>query len=310
MKRKLSILFAVIIAAQFFCSAFAADYPPGIKYSTFLKAFNYNSENGSLMLNSFDAVFLPDDVFTSSGTQKLWAIVRNSSGGDLYRLDFYVFRGNPPYSNVSHYNLSALGPLPANGMTMDFFRSGDYVMDFYTSAGKFFSFPFSIDATPSSDPFTPGLYRINGDWADWAYFRYADADPANNLFFTVWLRNSSGPGYKLVKQKIKIFNKNGGAYVFSAQDRSVNLSPGWTHYDFTIATTAEPRPYAIVANDLLKTDGDYVLKIFLDDQLYGEWEFSVQGGKFAPAGRTIRGTADPLTFIEGGRDEFWYAKSK
>ena len=309
-KTGLMLVFIFAYVAYGPSGSHAQTYPPGIKYSTFLKAFNYNSENGILQIDSFEAVFLPESVYTQSGTSNMWAVIKSQGGADLYRLDFHVDKNDiAPYSTVSHYQLSAMPGAPgANGMSINLATPGKYVLDFSTPEGRFFTFPFEIMSNPSSDPFVPSLYWINGDWQDWAYFRYADADQANNLFFTLWLRNTGQPGYKLVKPKLKIFNKNGGAYVFSAQDKSVNLAPSWSDYEFTISTTQEPRPYAIVAGDLLKNDGEYVLKLFLDNQLYGEWEFTVSGGRFAPAGRTLRGQADPLTFIEGGRDEVWYRK--
>ena len=38
--------------------------------------------------------------------------------------------------------------------------------------------------------------------------------------------------------------------------------------------------------------------------------FAVKGGKLNYTGRTLREKADPLTFIEGGRDAWWYCREK
>ena len=48
----------------------------------------------------------------------------------------------------------------------------------------------------------------------------------------------------------------------------------------------------------------------VNDETYGLWRFTVQGGKLTPAGRAVRGEADPLTFVEGGKDAFWYGRSE
>ena len=48
----------------------------------------------------------------------------------------------------------------------------------------------------------------------------------------------------------------------------------------------------------------------IDGQPYGTWTFAVAGGKLQYAGRTVGSSADPLTFVEDGRDTFWYYRAK
>jgi hypothetical protein len=62
------------------------------------------------------------------------------------------------------------------------------------------------------------------------------------------------------------------------------------------------------AKDLVGTDGSYILTLQIDGELYGTWNFKISGGVFVLAGRALRASADPLTFVEGGRDAFWYGK--
>ena len=45
----------------------------------------------------------------------------------------------------------------------------------------------------------------------------------------------------------------------------------------------------------------------INDKPYGAWKFAVKDNKLKYTDRTQRETADPLTFIEGGRDAWWYA---
>ena len=56
--------------------------------------------------------------------------------------------------------------------------------------------------------------------------------------------------------------------------------------------------------------GNYTLTMKLDSNVYGVWKFKVIGGQLNYTGRTERGKADPLTFVEGGRDAWWYERVK
>ena len=51
-------------------------------------------------------------------------------------------------------------------------------------------------------------------------------------------------------------------------------------------------------------------EVKIDDKEYGVWKFKVEGGKLNYTGRTVRGKADPMTFVEGGKDAWWYGKVK
>ncbi|MDA2918072.1 hypothetical protein MYX76_01015 [Desulfobacterota bacterium AH_259_B03_O07] len=46
----------------------------------------------------------------------------------------------------------------------------------------------------------------------------------------------------------------------------------------------------------------------IDGKPYGTWKFEVVDGKPSYTDRKVRGKTDPLTFIEGGHDAWWYTK--
>ena len=48
--------------------------------------------------------------------------------------------------------------------------------------------------------------------------------------------------------------------------------------------------------------------MIVNDKPRGTWKFIVKDGKLNYTGRSLRGKADPLTFMEGGRDAWWYTK--
>ncbi len=53
-------------------------------------------------------------------------------------------------------------------------------------------------------------------------------------------------------------------------------------------------------------------RLHVDDEnrrkIYGKWKFDVIGGKPKQVGRSDRATADSMTFVEGGKDAFWFKR--
>ena len=91
------------------------------------------------------------------------------------------------------------------------------------------------------------------------------------------------------------------------------LKPKWTRLaiDMVFPEGKEvPHGTYFKAKHLLEKDGACTLTMKIDDKPYGVWKFEVEGGKPKHLGRAARGSANPLTFIDGGRDAFWYAKEK
>lgn len=92
---------------------------------------------------------------------------------------------------------------------------------------------------------------------------------------------------------------------------SFTLRQEWNRFQFDLIEpmrgTGGGRQLA--AKDIL-VDGDYVLRMVVNDETYGLWRFTVTGGALQPAGRTDRAESDPLTFVEGGGDAFWFGRSE
>ena len=91
---------------------------------------------------------------------------------------------------------------------------------------------------------------------------------------------------------------------------TLSLRAEWVRYELDIIFPMEGTSGGAYfkASDLVGTDGAYTLTMAFDGEPYGTWNFEVKDGKCVPAGRTVRGEADALTFVEGGRDAFWYEK--
>ncbi len=299
--------------------ASAADYPPGLMFSTVLNGVKVLQDDGRLRLDNIQAVFLPDassptgrEAYNPDDGGKIWAILSKSDGTELYRLDFYGEKLQSPYWLLSAYTATDLAT--NNKTTTEWLeggKTGSYVLDFYLESGKFYTFPFKISKYGSGDPFGPGdLYYAEGDWERWGYFYYYEANPDQSLAFKVWLSNKGKAKQSDVKIKIKIFNKASGSLVcMSREGMTHTIKPEWIRYEFDMVFAegaANPGQY-FKARDLVNKDGNYVLKMFIDDEIYGQWHFTVEGGKLKPVGRTLRG-GDPLVFIEGGKDAFWYER--
>lgn len=157
------------------------------------------------------------------------------------------------------------------------------------------------------------MYFLNGAWSDWAYLFYPNADPEQNLLFKVWVRHQDHSVIrKEAKIRIEVIRNKDKKLLCTSRDGSWTLPYEWTRFEFDMAF-----PTAFDRNDLgeyfktkhlLAVEGDYTIKMTINGALYGTWNFSVVGGKLSYTGRTERGKADRLSFIEGGRDAWWYQR--
>lgn len=286
----------------------ANQRPPGISFATLLNNVRLQAQKGL-----FDLGNQMQGVFIEPGTEG-WTILRTANGVELYKFNFRMEALSEPYTLFDFYetidlraNKRIFGSFPLK-------EAGDYVLDFYLASGKFYSFPFSVQKSSPSDPFYGGdLYFLNGNWSDWAYLYYQNADPEQNLFFKVWVRHQDHSVIrKDAKIRIEIIRNKDKKLLCTSRDSSGTLPYEWNRFEFDMAF-----PTATDRNDigeyfktkhLLAVDGDYTIKMTINGALYGTWYFSVVGGKLSYTGRTERGKADPLSFIEGGRDAWWYQR--
>jgi hypothetical protein len=152
------------------------------------------------------------------------------------------------------------------------------------------------------------MWFLDGPWEDWGYLYYSEARPEQNLLWKVWLRNKE-PDVRGIDAKVDVTIYRGGAPICTNPPAAHNLKPMWNRWEFMMSEpmkgTSGGRYFK--AKDLLAKDGKYQLRMTIDGKPYGTWNFQVKGGCLAYAGRTIRGS-DPLTFVEGGLDAWWYKK--
>jgi hypothetical protein len=130
----------------------------------------------------------------------------------------------------------------------------------------------------------------------------------------MWLRTTrhdKATDYRTVDIEVTR-DKDGKVMCVSRDNTSYNLPHTWTRVAFDMVNPPVKTSGGAYfkARDLLAQDGGYTLEMKLDGEYHGTWKLEVKNGKFVTEGRSLRGEADPLTFIEGGRDAWWYEKTK
>ena len=283
-------------------------YPPGLSFSSVLNGVKLLPKNGKFSLNQIQTTFLPDDC------KEGFTVLRTADGKELFQWDWKPDRLKKPYALMdSHKRTDLKTGQRQGGGFVDMSTPGDYVLDFYLPTEHFYSFPFTVEKLGSDDPFGPGdCYVLNGDWENWAYLYYREAKADQSLHWKVWLRNKAAEPVD-VKIRVEVTRDADSKLVCTSRGTTTyTLKPDWVRYDFDLIFPKELEGGGAYfkAKDLLETDGAYTLTTKINDEVYGTWKFTIKGGKLQYAGRALRGEADPLTFIEGGKDAWWYAREK
>jgi len=249
-------------------------------------------------------------VFVEPGT-KGWVTLKKEGGEDLVKFEFEMERMKKPYTRFDFRTITDL----QKGETIYDYRltqPGDYVLEFFLEPeNKFYTFPFSVVKISPEDPFAEGeRYFLDGAWNDWGYLYYYNGDQNQSISWKIWLRHmDTNALHKDVKIRIEV--RRGNKLVCTSREgMSHSLSYEWNRLQFDLFApmkkTSGGRYFK--AKDLLAVDGLYKLIMSIDGKRYGTWTFKVKNHKLQYTGRTVRGKADPLTFVEGGRDAWWYEK--
>lgn len=292
--------------------------PAGLMFSTLLNGCKTRYATGEFYLDHVQAVFLPTPAGSRSiypydplrGGGELYAVLKDGSGAKMARFDFFAEKLKEPYWLLNSYEYRDKNGKKITGRKGPKLKKGKYTLDFFVAGKHFYHFPFSVDVLPSKDAFTPeDFHFLQGAWDKYGYLYYFEARPEKSLYWKVWLQGKSRDK-RGVEAKIKVGIHRGGKLICTNRPASHTLKPWWTRYEFDMIEpmkgTSGGRYFK--AKDLLARNGNYTLKMKINGKSYGTWKFAVKGGKLNYTGRTLRGKADPLTFIEGGRDAWWYGK--
>ena len=308
MRNRMTRLVAITFIAAAAAVTAHAQYQPSVMYASLLTNISLIEKTGKFDLgNQIQVVFVKEN-------QKGTIVVRKADGTALYRQEWHAETIREPYYLVSQQTpVNSQTGETAYEMKLD---PGEYALDFLLEDTKFYTFPFSVKKNAPSDPFAGGpYYTLEGDWQDWAYLFNVDANPDQNLDFKVFLRHTDPNkrekefkvDVRIVRDKDKklMCGGPGGLTTFT-------LNHTWIRYAIMMSHPEGKAKYGeyFKARDLLAVDGDYTITMDMNGSVAGVWKLSVKNGAFAYAGRTVRGVADPLTFIEGGKDAWWYKRIK
>ena len=280
-------------------------YPPGLSFSSVLNGVKMLPKKGKFSLHQIQTTFLPDDC------QEGFTVLRTADGKEICQWDWKPDRLKTPYALINVLKKTDLRTGEQVAGAVDLRAPGDYVLDFYLPTEHFYTFPFTVVKVGSDDPFGPGdSYVLDGDWETWGYLYYREAKADQSLHWKVWLRNKAVEPID-VKVRVEITRDADGELVCTGRGAVTRqLTPDWVRHDLDLIFPKELEGGGAYfkAKDLLGTDGAYTLTTKINDEVYGVWKFAVEGGKLNYTGRAIRGEVDPLTFIEGGKDAWWYAR--
>ncbi|MFP3903944.1 MAG: hypothetical protein ACLFWB_06860 [Armatimonadota bacterium] len=295
---KTSVMWMTILLTVAVCTTSFAANPPGLMFSTVLNGMKMLPNNGHFHLHHVQAVFLPDAQGTSIYAYNpddggaLWGVLSTADGQELYRYDFYTQKLKEPYWLLNSYKASNLETGENLGSSARVpLEPGDYVLDFHLDSGKFYTVSFAVSKIEQGGGFsTDTAYFLDGPWEHWSYLYYRDADASQQLQWKIWLREKAAKrSNETVKPAVTL--SRGGTVIATSRPYT-NITPrqDWMRQEFSLIHPMQGTSGGamFLASSLLGTDGQYELKLALDEKPYDTWRFSVQNGKLVPHPRTNR----------------------
>jgi len=295
-----------------------ADNTPRILHAALLNGVKLDYKTGELWIDRFTVLFLPEPSkksktiygYNPDDGGELYAMLTDESGHVLARFDFFAEKKEPPSWIVYNHKLTEKKMKNKTSKKRVKLMVGKYKLNFFVEGKQFYRFPFEVSVLQSEDPFLPvDVHMLEGDWNNLGYLYYAGADPEQNLIWKVWLRNVGRDGneHKNINAIAELYQSE-KLIAVSNKGYTQNVFPEWTQYGFDLNFPEDSAKGYLKAKDILANDGNYRLIMTIDGKPYATWKIQVVKGKLAYKGRTIRGMADPLNLIEGGRDAWWYTK--
>lgn len=311
MHLRTSLVAAVVLTALLLAGTVLAlpAGSPVLLHASLLNSVVVDPSTGALQIRNIQLLGLPQppngnyDVNATDPAGKLWATLTTAGGNEVARFDFSTEHGDQG-ALVTSYSVITIPGQQEKPLSVKL-EPADYVLTFSLATGKFYVLPFSVKLVE-------GKHLSCGDWNSWGYFMYGRGDAEQPLVWKLWLRRHETGNRDGIEARLEIVrDKDNKVVATTRPDSKLWLTPAWVRYQFDIM-----HPSASVtgggfmkASELLGQPGDYTLKMSMGGTPYGSWKFSVAGGKFVPSGRADTATADPLTYVFGGTDAFWYAST-
>ncbi|MFN0121524.1 MAG: hypothetical protein ACKV2V_13610 [Blastocatellia bacterium] len=286
---------------------------PGMRFGSILNQLQINFE-GRLTPGKMIATCLPDPVRVTNS-----AFPYNPDDGGKFSMTLKTSGGSPLTTYVwSVEKVSSLWELRDYKIVGGYEAAkplvpGNYLLEFAIEDKPFYRFPFSVATKKSEDVYAPGtMYLLNGAWEEYGVFYYYKPDRYSQ--FLVWLRDTGKPRQQAVPVEMKLLRKSDNRLLaMTRPDNAVKLRATWNRFTLSFNPVTEDGQLTNAgefhASEILKTDGVYVVRLALDGQLYGEYEFTVKGGQILMQGRQAREAATSMQQIEDVGNA-WYLKRR
>jgi len=284
---------------------------PGITFGSLLGSVRVGYGDGRLQVDRLYAVCLPEPARkskTNFGYEPddgglLQMRVRNAGGQVLNTYVWYAERISGLWE-LSRYKVvggfESVKPLAA----------GSYTLEFAADERPFARFAFSVASMKSDDPYQPTgeRYFIDGPWSQYGNLYYQRNDPQSSLVFTAWVQDRAGKeGKRSVPYELKLLSARGVAIAEEAG--TLRLEPRWLSAQLFFRPPGDRNSYTKAAQ-VLSGDGAYRIRLTVDGKLYGEYPFTVKGGRIQFQGRQLREGTDPMEAItesiSGGKYSTWW----
>lgn len=308
----LALLLAPAARAQ---NAPAPCVAPGVSFWSLLDSVGVGHADGRLNVGRLYAVCLPQPTRASAsnypydpeGGGRLSTLVKTADGRVLNTYVWYAESIGGLWE-MSRYKVvgghEAIKPLAA----------GSYLLEFAVEDKPFYRFPFSVAEVKNEDPYQPAgtRYFVEGPWNEYGNVFYQRNDPQSSFKFTTWVQDKSGrPAQRSVPYEAKIVRARDGK-VIGEDAATFRLEPRWLKADLLFRPAGGDKNSYLKAADVLAEDGRYNVRLTIDGKPYGQYPFTVKGGRIQLQGRQVREGTDPMLYIvdylSGGRYTSWWLR--
>jgi hypothetical protein len=287
---------------------------PGISFWSLLGAVGIGYGDGRLTIGKLYGVCLPTPArqeespypYNPDGVGKLSTLVKTADGKVLNTYVWYA-QSIGGLWELSTYKVVG-GYQSEKPLT-----GGNYLLEFVVEDKPFARFPFSVAEVKNDDPYQPAgnRYFIEGAWNEYGNIFYQRNDPQSALAFTIWMQDKRGNQKQTsTTYDLKLINLKDGKAI-GEDSGTLRLDPWWLQLKLNLHPAGDKNSY-LKAADLLREDGRYIFRLNIDGKPYGEYPFTVKGGRIEFQGKQIREKTNPTDYIvdylSSGRYSSWWIK--
>ena len=282
------------------------DQPfPSIMYSDILKSMSDQVVWEKGQMRFFERVrmtFLPD--FTdpqhiaayNPNTGAFLVSELRDEDDELVDTVFWEARKDKfPFWTASAVNNSDPAPL----------AEGEYTLTWKIDGQDFWQLPFEVVAGEASSAYDQPNVYLKGPWQDWAYIYVPNANLGQTPTFNLFLRDKNATPGNWTESRIYIEVERDGELVaqHGMNDSSIQQAkPWWINQELALR---KPDDSGFASGADILEKGEYSVKVTINDELWGEYEYISDGNALPFKGRQNRDDVDPMDYLEGSTDRFY-----